>query len=309
LKSISHQKISTITGIKRLISKKISDVRLPAMKTIITALLFCLVITAISQNTTSALQTMIDTENNFARLSKEKTTREAFLEYLSDSTVLTDKGTLIKGKSSWENRPGNNTLLFWWPVFAGISASGDLGFSTGPWQWAPSKTDKPQAYGYYATVWKKSADGTWKMAIDLGIQMPEAPSESKTVRASNPKAQRKINAADRVRTFHEINRTYIEKLNNDSLSFDKKYFTDDALLERKGSTPEYFPFSKSKVSGWKTQFSQSGFGLSEARDLGYSYGTVKIYAADKTRSICFLRVWKLEGNVWKIVLDVVGGNE
>jgi ketosteroid isomerase-like protein len=58
-------------------------------------------------------------------------------------------------------RPGDPALE-WWPVFAGISKSGDLGFTTGPYAVAG------QRRGHYFTVWKKQLNGEWKWLFDGG---------------------------------------------------------------------------------------------------------------------------------------------
>ena len=57
-----------------------------------------------AQDFSSELQSMVDAENAFAKYSKEKNTRDAFLMYLTDSTVLFDKNGPIKGKKSWTER-------------------------------------------------------------------------------------------------------------------------------------------------------------------------------------------------------------
>lgn len=52
--------------------------------------------------------------------------------------------------------------LVWWPVYAGIARSGDLGFTTGP------ATFDGKHSGWYFTVWKQQPDGTWKWSYDGG---------------------------------------------------------------------------------------------------------------------------------------------
>lgn len=52
--------------------------------------------------------------------------------------------------------------LEWWPVFAGISKSGDFGFTTGPYAFAGKRR------GHYFTVWKKQLNGEWKWLFDGG---------------------------------------------------------------------------------------------------------------------------------------------
>jgi len=52
--------------------------------------------------------------------------------------------------------------LVWWPLWAGIARSGDLGFTTGPYTF----DGKPRAY--YFTVWARQPDGGWKWLMDAG---------------------------------------------------------------------------------------------------------------------------------------------
>ena len=59
-------------------------------------------------------------------------------------------------------RPADEARLEWWPNFAGISRSGDLGFTTG------GVAINGQRTGHYFTIWKKQADGSWRWIYDGG---------------------------------------------------------------------------------------------------------------------------------------------
>lgn len=59
-------------------------------------------------------------------------------------------------------RPADEALLEWWPNFAGISRSGDLGFTTG------GVAINGQRTGHYFTIWKKQPDGSWRWVYDGG---------------------------------------------------------------------------------------------------------------------------------------------
>lgn len=59
-------------------------------------------------------------------------------------------------------RPADEALLEWWPNFAGISRSGDLGFTTG------GVAINGQRTGHYFTIWKKQPDGAWRWVYDGG---------------------------------------------------------------------------------------------------------------------------------------------
>jgi len=62
-----------------------------------------------------------------------------------------------------QTRQPGEPLIEWWPVFAGISMSGDLGFTTGP------AAQDGNRYGHYFTVWKRQPDGQWRWVYDGGV--------------------------------------------------------------------------------------------------------------------------------------------
>ena len=68
-----------------------------------------------------------------------------------------------------EGRP----RLVWEPVSAVIAASGDLGYTIGRWQQlAPAPSDSVLATGNYVTLWRRQADGSWKVTADIGNDDP-----------------------------------------------------------------------------------------------------------------------------------------
>jgi len=254
---------------------------------------------------------MVDAENAFAKYSKEKNTRDAFLMYLTDSTVLFDKDGPMKGKKSWAERSPNTSLLFWRPVFVGISKSGDLGFSTGPWEWSPTKeAAKPEAHGYYASVWQKFPDG-WKLALDLGVLLPGPETNTAALHSSNPKGVSRKSSAKKVTkdTFLQVDKNYNNKLNAGGQAFIKEDFSKDGLTLRTGSFPNYYPFTNMLAKEHECKFSTLGGDVASSNDLGYSYGRVQFESTQdgsiKSMVANFQRVWKIEDDVWKIVLDVI----
>ncbi len=60
--------------------------------------------------------------------------------------------------------------LTWAPVHVEAAASGDLGYSTGRYEWGgknPDGTPRVRT-GWYVTIWRKGADGRWRAALDIG---------------------------------------------------------------------------------------------------------------------------------------------
>lgn len=264
-----------------------------------------------AQDFSSDLQSMVDAENAFAKYSKEENTRDAFLKYLTDSTVLFDKHGPTKGKKSWTERSVNSSLLFWRPVFVGISKSGDLGFSTGPWEWSPTKEPaKPEANGYFASMWQKFPDG-WKLALDLGTLIPGPEPNTAPLHSSNPTGvSRKSDAKTTMKdAFLDVDKNYNNKLNEGGISLAKEDFSKDGLILRTGSFPKYYPFSNLSASEHKFKFNLLGGDVASSNDLGYTFGRVRLEPAagglTKPADANFFRVWKVEDGVWKIVLDVI----
>lgn len=66
--------------------------------------------------------------------------------------------------------------LVWWPVSARISESGDLGYTIGRYEARKSNPDgtvSVRATGRYITIWRKQADGSWKVELDTGHPDPK----------------------------------------------------------------------------------------------------------------------------------------
>ena len=59
------------------------------------------------------------------------------------------------------------------PILVGVAASGDMGFTSGPWSAHAAGTDG-LAHGHFLTVWKRGDDGIWRVQVDGGISHPAA---------------------------------------------------------------------------------------------------------------------------------------
>ncbi|MCX7042466.1 MAG: nuclear transport factor 2 family protein [Gammaproteobacteria bacterium] len=115
---------------------------------------------------------MVAAERAFAADASARGTRAAFLEALADDGLVFAPGP-GNGKRVWEARPENKNRLEWAPELAEISASGDLGYTSGPWRFTPDGAEKPSGFGHFFTLWRKGADGKWKVLVDHGISHKE----------------------------------------------------------------------------------------------------------------------------------------
>src|SRR5256714_895333 len=112
---------------------------------------------------------LVQMEHDFAKAAATRGTRDAFLEFLADDGIIFQPGP-VNGKKFWTERQPRKGLLSWEPIFADVSRAGDLGYTTGPWEFRPNgPEDQPVAFGQYFTIWKKQSDGSWKAVLDRGV--------------------------------------------------------------------------------------------------------------------------------------------
>ncbi|HYR87982.1 MAG TPA: DUF4440 domain-containing protein [Terriglobia bacterium] len=258
----------------------------------------------------SELNSLIETERAFARLSVGKGTRDAFLANLNNESIIF-RPQAVPGKLWMEKNPPPTSQLSWQPAFADIAKSADLGYTTGPWEIRRTPQDAPGGFGHYVTVWRKQADGAWKIAIDIGIShaVPPKPASVESPRIGSDVEQRhaenEIQVArgvllDAERAFSTSTETYLNVLagdarlyRNNSFPFVGQAAIRRALVDYKGTF------------AWKVINAD----VSGSVDLAYTYGTAEFKAADTSKAVervNYLRIWKRQtGGDWKVVLDLL----
>jgi ketosteroid isomerase-like protein len=119
-------------------------------------------------------ETLKQLEGEFMKAAAEKGS-QGYMSYYADNSVeVPNGGPLIQGKVEIAKGMGflddKNNQLLWTPVGADISASGDLGYTYGTFEFhSKNKDGKPVVdYGKYTSIWKKQKDGSWKIVLDMG---------------------------------------------------------------------------------------------------------------------------------------------
>ncbi len=282
-----------------------------------------IVVTAVvgqKRETGSALKSMVETEQAFSKTAEEQGTREAFLQFIADDGILF-RPTAVRGKQWLRDHPQplsqKRSLLAWQPVFAYIARAGDLGYTTGPWEFTGDiKDEKPAAYGDFVTLWKKQADGSWKFVLDLGISHPQSSGPLKLWRLSDEVSSGteggNINLEPARSALVERDREFANTaLKQGFAKSFLSYATSDVRLFREDNNPfvgmQAAAQALSSGKGLVTWQPSSG-DVSRSGDLGYTYGTYDTHSDDGTKKIIehgsYLRIWKQENGLWKIVLDV-----
>ena len=113
------------------------------------------------------LKALVEAEREFSKTSEKKGIREAFLAFLATDALLF-RPNAVNGRQYVTDQPEDLGQLTWTPIFAEVSAAGDLGYTTGPYEYRPLGSDAV-GHGHYVSVWRKQPNGKWRVVIDLGI--------------------------------------------------------------------------------------------------------------------------------------------
>lgn len=266
------------------------------------------------------LSAIFDAERAFAKRCGEVGIRASFTEFFSDDGIAFYPHP-VKYKEAIKGRPAPpNPLAFslvWEPVFGDVAAAGDLGYDCGPSIFADKTNDaNPPRYGFFFSVWKKQADGTWKVALDIGTdtKTPYTGSrDAKSTRVVSRKTDEKTNVEAERSTLSDAERAFSKISETEGLA--KAYtqhLSDEARLHRDGTLPltthdEIIAYLSKDSSNraWQTMFAE----VSQSGDLGYTYGSFESKAASSqdasTEKGFYARVWKKDqANKWKLVADV-----
>ena len=262
------------------------------------------------------IASLVEAEKEFAKTSISKGMREAFLANLSDDSILFRPGP-VAGKKWMEDHPGKPGILSWEPIFADASRSGDMGYTTGPWEFRKQTLEEhPVAYGHYVTIWTKPRFGSWKVVLDVGISHPAHPNKERILTVSEDqlsrgKTLRKTDVGVEVESLLKIDDSLSKQIARKGL-----YAAYSALLldDSRFYREEIFPivgkpaiedFLRKDKAMW--QFLPEKAFVSGACDLGYSYGQ---YKSQKTKGESeepghYVRIWrKNTKGQWRLALDI-----
>ena len=268
-----------------------------------------------NRRSVDSLMAMVATERAFSRMSEEKGIRASFTEFIAEDGILF-RPRAVLGKKWMQDNPlppsTTRPLLVWQPIFAGISRDGDLGYTTGPWQFKNDIKDaKFSAFGNFLTVWKKQPDGKWKFVVDLGISNPE-PQKPVLLSYGEPASGRFTHDAAKARgdllnTERDFSRASVKR---GAVEAFLAYAASDVRVFRNHKQP--YIGRRVAVAAWtplliEWSWTPQFADVSKSADLGYSYGLYQM-RDQAANSIIetgnYMRVWKRVNGAWKLILDV-----
>ena len=251
------------------------------------------------QATTGSAKSLAAAETAFAQESVEKGMRSAFLQVLSDDSIVFLPGPQ-NGKKAWESKPASEAVLQWHPELAATSTNGDLGYTTGPWTLKKSPANKePTDFGHFVSIWRWE-NGKWKLLFDLGSDHPRppagpspelqlvenhAPHESPVTALPSMLALDRSYASDRVRHFSSVAEDLIRVYPPKEFPVTGREAAAAALAR----APKPISFGEPKGE------------ISHGGDLGFAWGE---YSA--TTPGDYLRIWRKDrAGKWKLALELL----
>ena len=267
-----------------------------------------------------ALAPVVGAEHAFAQHAIDHGMKPAFLAYAAPDGVIFRRTGPVNAIETWAQRnPAPAGLLTWWPTYADVSRAGDLGWTTGPYEFREKPTDaRPAGTGHFFTVWRRQPGGSFKFVLDLGIEHP-APAVAETALSypAPAKGGGRAPAADvgaARDSLLEAERVLSEASSSGGFRSALVARADESLrVYRQGSFPVVGRRAFAGVIGeagdyvtWKP----SKADVSASGDLGYAYGTYELRSkpggAEPSERGNYARVWKRRPgeDAWRVVFNV-----
>lgn len=257
------------------------------------------------------LHEVVAAERAFSKLSIDRGMKHAFLTNLSDSGVIF-RPTAINAKQSWSARENPKATLSWEPERAEICFSGDLAMSMGPWKLTfPPDRKQPAAFGRFLSMWRKQADGSWKVVADIGISHeqpyrtvgstgfspgylypPPGPTKDRATLAS---LDRDLGNS----SMQGVGRIYRQRTTDDFRLMREGYFIDERPVDAYAALDS--------LAG-RFEYVAQGSGVSKAEDLGYSYGLATRFAPGSSTpadTTVYFHVWRRLRGGWRVAVAML----
>jgi ketosteroid isomerase-like protein len=229
--------------------------------------------------------------------------KTSFLKHSAPDAIVMQPGP-VNAHASLKAAPDKGgPALYWWPVWAGLSRSRDLGFTTGPY------TLSGKHGGYYFTVWKKQPDGRWKWIYDGGAggsgpHVPPPPASQPRALADAPAAAGSAAAA--MKEVGAAEATLAKAAEKDLKAAYLAVLADDARIQGSPAPPaDTAPERERELSTRPAAASFKALGGEAARagDLAWTYGEAQWSKEGAAAKGHYVRIWRKGQAGWRIVYD------
>lgn len=247
---------------------------------------------------------VVAAERAFAAYCYEHGIKASFLKFSAEDAIVLAPGP-ANARATYSARPdppANADLpkLVWWPLFAGVARSSDLGFTTGPYEFGGERG------GFYFTVWRKQPDGGWKWIFDGGV---DADARSAAAANSNVAAMAIGDAfpagseAAR-RAVADLESLIDSRARTDAAAAISEHLAASAWVASSGVRPSTDAETRAAIFSARpaqAAFSQLTAVSSSAGDLVWTFGEARDVDAGLIGH--YARIWRRSDGRWRIVFD------
>jgi ketosteroid isomerase-like protein len=230
--------------------------------------------------------------------------KASFLKHMAPEAIIFAPGP-VKARDFYGARPDRKgPALVWWPLWAGIARSGDLGFTTGPF----TLNGKPG--GDYFTVWKRQADGGWAWIYDggtdsLAVDAPPAGTTPGVLAAASGRRVYPEHAVAEVKTAET---RLAEAAKTDLRAAYGVVLAPDARMQGSPAVPAATPDAvRAELATRAPQiaFRTLGAESSKGGDLAWTYGEAAWTRDGTAGSGHYVRIWRRDRGGWRVVFDQI----
>ncbi|WP_454761959.1 DUF4440 domain-containing protein [Caulobacter segnis] len=259
---------------------------------------------ALSVVTTPAAQ-IEAAERAFAADGLKLGIRDSFLKHMADDAMVFDPAP-VSAKPLYAERSGEGEpKLEWWPAYVVAAKSGDLGLSIGP-----SAFNGKRA-GWYASIWRKEPDGTWRWIYDGGgpgdavsAPGPEVVAVHGPVAKAGETSPAK--AFDAVRLAEQ---KLSQEAQQDTTQAYKAFLTSDAHLLGPRGTRALAPNAADERLALRPatmSLTLRGGGASRAGDFVWTHGEAFwSEAGQKSAQAHYMHVWQRRPDGWRLIFETL----
>jgi hypothetical protein len=244
---------------------------------------------------------VVAAERAFAADGLELGVQASFLKHSADQAVVLAPEPVLAHAVYGEPQPKGPALV-WWPLWAGIARSGDLGFTTGPY----TVGGKPGAW--YFTVWARQPDGGWKWLMDAGPPSSPAGAAPQGSDVAYAKlAQRE--AGSPARAMAEVTRAemalHAQAKADVKAAFLAVVADDGRIVGSKAVPPRTRAELETELASRPTQITYAPIGgqASDAGDLAWTYGLAQWSHDGEPRRGHYVRIWRNDKAGWRLLFD------
>lgn len=190
----------------------------------------------------------------------------------------------------------NGARLEWWPLWAGVASSGDLGFTTGPYNVNGDRA------GWYFTVWARQPDGGFKWIFDGGTKADASGAPDGRARAEylDPTSAGSASAEAAMAEVTEREADLAKRAATDVRVAHLRHLAEDAhLMASNGPPATRRAMYDNELQAWPDamQLTPLGGRASQTGDLVFTYGDAK-WGDGRGH---YAHVWQKRPQGWKLV--------